>query len=79
MKNKKTFEPGDRINIPVGIIEFNVEGNTIWIQSPEGGTTMRIKCSGKIKIDQCANSPISHSDIMIDGDVSFCLSDDANN
>lgn len=63
--------------IPVGAIEFNVESNTIWIQSPEGGTTLRIKCSGKIFVDQCTNSPISHSDIMVDGDINFCLSQDA--
>lgn len=73
---KERFSPGDRIVIPVCAIEFNVASNTIWIQSPQGGTTLRIKCKGKINIDQCKNSPISHSDIIVDGDINFCLSED---
>ncbi len=79
MTNNKTEKivEGQRVLIPVGAIEFNVGSNTIWIQSPQGGTTLRLKCTGKIKIDQCANSPISHADIMIDGDITFCLSEDA--
>ena len=75
MKSEK-FCAGERVVIPVCAIEFNVGSNTIWIQST-GGTTLRIKCKGKIKIDQCNNSPISHSDIMVDGDIEFCLSEDA--
>lgn len=71
------IEVGSRILIPVGAIEFNVGSNTIWIQSPEGGTTLRLKCSGKINIEQCSNSPISHSDILVEGDINFCLSKDA--
>ena len=74
---KENLSPGQRIIIPTYAIEFNVDGNTIWIQSPEGGTTMRIKCTGKINIDQCSNSPISHSDIIINGDINFCISEDA--
>jgi hypothetical protein len=74
---KKKLSPGQRIIIPTYAIEFNVDGNTIWIQSTEGGTTMRIKCTGKINIDQCSNSPISHSDIIINGDINFCISEDA--
>ena len=69
--------PGTRIKIPVAELEFNIEGNTIWIQNPVGGTTMRIKCTGKINIDQCSNSPISHSDIVVDGNINICLSEDA--
>jgi hypothetical protein len=68
---------GQRVLIPVAAIEFNVGSNTIWIQSPQGGTTLRLKCTGKIIVDQCTNSPLSHSDIIIDGDINFCLSDDA--
>ena len=67
MEKEKIVE-GQRVLIPVGAIEFNVGSNTIWIQSPQGGTTLRLKCTG---------SPISHSDIMVDGDINFCLSDDA--
>lgn len=70
------YSPGDRIQIPVALIEFNVESNTIWIQSPLGGTTMRIKCSGKINVDKCSNSPLSHTDILVNGDIDFCLAED---
>lgn len=70
------YEPGERITIPAGALEFNVDGNTIWVQSPLGGTILRLKCSGKIQVDKCQNSPISHSDIMVDGDIDFCLSED---
>jgi len=76
MKENK-HKLGDRIVIPVEAIEFNVEGNTIWIHSKLGGTSLRIKCTGKIKIDQCQNSPISHSDILVNGDIDFCLAEDA--
>ena len=83
MKNKNTssekekFYVGQRISIPVYAIEFNVGSNTIWIQSPQNGTSLRIKCTGKINIDQCKDSPLSHSDIMIEGDINVCLSEDA--
>ncbi len=78
MKTKEIIQPeiGDRIKIPVMEMEFNLGGNTIWIQS-KGGTVLRLKCSGKIKIDRCTNSPISHSDLMIDGDINICISKDA--
>ena len=66
-----------RIQIEVGLIEFDEGGNTIWIQSPLGGTTMRIKCTGKIITDQCKDSPLSHCDIIVNGDIQFCISDDA--
>ena len=67
---------GDRVQIPVGLLEFTEGGHTIWVQSPEGGTTLRIKCKGSIKIDQCTNSPLSHCDIIVDGDINFCISED---
>lgn len=65
-----------RINIPVSVVEFDDGGNTIWIQS-EGGTTLRIKCTGKIRTDMCETSPISHCDIIVNGDINFCISEDA--
>lgn len=72
-------DAGSRIVVPVDAVEFNVGSNTIWIQSPLGATTMRIKCNGKINVDKCQNSPVSHCDIMVDGDINFCLSNDAKN
>ena len=78
MKTKKQkFFINQRIKIPVYELEFNAGSNTIWIHSQEGGTTLRIKCTGKINVDQCENSPISHCDIIVNGDINFCLSEDA--
>ena len=78
-KNGETraFATGERITIPVEAIEFNNGSHTIWVQGKSGGTTMRIKCTGKINTDVCQNSPISHCDLMVDGDINFCLSEDA--
>lgn len=77
MSTLTEIEKGQRISIPVGVIEFNAESNTIWIQSPEGATTMRIKCTGKINTELCQNSPVSHCDLLVQGDINFCLSNDA--
>lgn len=72
------MENGERVQIPVGMLEFTEGGNTIWVQSPEGGTTMRIKCTGKITSEICSTSPISHVDLIVHGDINICLSQDAN-
>lgn len=64
------------VSIPVKALEFMKGSHTIWIQSIYG-TTLRIKCTGKINTDVCENSPISHCDIMVNGDINFCLSGDA--
>lgn len=66
-----------RILIPVAQLEFNEGGNTVWVHSPLGGTVLRIKCTGSIKVSQCENSPVSHSDIMVAGDIDICVSKDA--
>lgn len=71
----KKLKIGDRVIIPVTDIEFYVGSHTIWIQSPEG-TTLRIKCTGKINVSACETNPTSHSDIMVEGDINFCLSND---
>lgn len=71
------IETGQIITIPVGAVEVHAGSNTIWIQSAEGATTMRIKCSGKINVDQCKSSPASHCDIYLKGDINFCISNDA--
>lgn len=72
---KKEIQLGERVQIPAGVVEFNEGGNTIWVQSVHG-TIMRIKCTGKIVTNQCKNSPCSHVDMIIQGDVEFCLSQD---
>lgn len=65
------------ITIPVSQIQFAEGGNTLWVHGPHGGTTIRIKCSGKIITDICKNSPISHCDIIVPGNIEICLSEDA--
>ena len=66
-----------RHSIEVAEIEFEEGGNTIWIHSPLGATTMRIKTKGKITTETCGTSPVSHCDLIVEEDISFCLSDDA--
>ncbi len=66
----------DRILIEACCIEFINGGNTIWVQSPQGATVLRIKCSGEIKTDECKNSPVSHGDILVDGDINIYVSND---
>lgn len=65
------------VEIPVAILEFHDNGNTIWVHSPVGATVMRIKTMGKIVVDQCTLNPVSHVDIIVQGDISICLADDA--
>lgn len=66
-----------RIQIPASVIEFEEDGNTIWIQNTEGSTTLRIKTMGKIKVDHCKTSPVSHGDIIVKEDINICVSEDA--
>jgi hypothetical protein len=66
-----------RVTIPLLALEFDIGGNTIWIHDTIGGTAMRIKTKGKITVDQCVSSPLSHCDMIVDKDVHFCLSKNA--
>ena len=74
MKNKT--ELPDRILIQAACVEFVNGGNTIWIQSPQGATVLRIKCSGEILTESCTQSPTSHGDILVDGDIQICVAND---
>ncbi|GAA0536797.1 hypothetical protein [Chitinophaga japonensis] len=67
------------IQIPVATLQFTPEGNTIWVHTPDGATALCIQCSGKIKVDKCLNSPFSHCDIQVQGNIDFCVSGDAKN
>lgn len=73
----KILEPGTSVKIPVAQLQFTVKGNTIWVHGQRGATTLRIKCTGRINVDQCKDSPISHCDIIVNGDINFCISEDA--
>ena len=40
-------------------------------------TAPRIKATGKIKVNPRCYNPCSHSDMIVEGDITVCLSDDA--
>ena len=67
------------VKIDVVQIEFNEGGNTLWVHGPQGNTVFRLKVSGKITGKACTTSPDmgSHADLMADGDLVFCLGNDA--
>jgi hypothetical protein len=70
MRDRKA---GNRVLVRVSALEFHEGGNTIWIHGPQGGTTLRIKTMGKITTSRCATSPISHGDIVVQGDIHLCI------
>lgn len=62
-----------RLYIPAAVIEFDEEGNTLWVQSPMGATILRIKTMGKINVHRgCINS-VSHADVMVQEDIEICI------
>jgi hypothetical protein len=63
----------DRVIVRVLALEFQEGGNTIWIQGPQGGTTLRIKTMGKVTSSRCDTSPISHGDIVVQDDIHICI------
>lgn len=65
-----------RITIPLEAMQFDEGGHTIWFHGKEG-TTFRLKTMGKIVTDHCDVSPISHGDLVVQQDITICLSTDA--
>lgn len=65
------------ISVPVGALEFFDQGNTIWVQSPLGGTVMRLKTMGRITTNGECENICSHVDIVVQDDIHICLSEDA--
>ncbi len=70
-----------RVVIPVEQLEYEEDGDTLWIHSPQGATVLRIKLlQGKFRSrpDDCENV-CSHLDMLIldissdAKDVHFCL------
>lgn len=59
--------------IPAAQIEFYEGGNTIWVHAPNGGTILRIQCTGKIKANPDCENICSHSDMQVQGDIEICL------
>jgi hypothetical protein len=57
-------------------LEFHEGQQTLWIHSPDGYTLLRIKCTGKILVDNSCSSPTSHCDIIVQGDINICIPKD---
>lgn len=58
--------------VPVAAVEFDEGGNTIWVQS-EGGTVLRVKCSGRIRVKESCTNIVPHADMNVMGDIEICL------
>lgn len=65
-----------RVQLEAIGLEFEEGGNTIWIHGP-GGTVLRIKCSGRVRVSRCT-APTPHADVRVMGDITFCVPSDAN-
>jgi len=64
---------GDHVVIELSGLEFYEGGNTIWVHSATGGTTLRIKCTGKIIVDPTCTNNVAHADMKVDGDIVICI------
>ena len=53
-------------------LEFIEGGNTIWVHGADGGTMLRIQCSGQIRVNPC-QSPVAHADVRVAGDIEICV------
>lgn len=58
--------------IPAAALEFHEGQQTIWVHSPDGTTILRIKCTGRIRVDVC-KGPFVHSDAIVEGDITVCV------
>lgn len=62
-----------RHSITAAEIEFDEGGNTIWVHGPQGATILRIKATGKILVHTECINVCSHSDMVVQGDITICL------
>jgi hypothetical protein len=61
------------ITIDVMALEFDENnGHTIWVHGLDG-TVLRIKCSGRIVMDDSCTNNVAHADLMVEGDIHFCI------
>lgn len=65
--------PVTRHTLPACEIEFHEGQQTMWVHSPDGTTTLRLKCTGKIIVDKSCVSPVAHADIIVSGDIHICV------
>lgn len=64
--------------ISVNLVEFSEGHHTIWVQSMNG-TVLRIKCTGRIKVNEGCENPCSHADILVQGGIEFCYNKNDSN
>jgi hypothetical protein len=64
--------------LPVSEVEVREGHHTLWVHAPDGTTLMRIKCTGKIVIDDSCASPVAHSDLVVQGDIHICVPADVS-
>lgn len=62
-----------RFSIAVAEVELDAGGRTIWVQSQKGATVLRIKCTGKIIVRDGCDNLVSHSDMIVQGDIEVCV------
>jgi len=58
-------------------VEFHEGQQTVWVHAPDGTTMLRIKCTGKIKVNDQCESPMAHCDMVVEGDINFCIPKEA--
>ena len=59
--------------IPVSAVEYNEGGNTIWVHNAQGATVLRIKCTGKVTVNNECENTCTHSDMLVIGDIELCV------
>lgn len=64
---------GEKVLLEAVAVEFVDGGNTIWVHG-EGGTILRVQCSGKIIVNSCV-SPCPHADVQVKGNITVCVPD----
>lgn len=65
-----------RVQLEVVMLEFEEGGNTIWVHGHDG-TILRITCTGLIRVAVGEEGCASHTDVLVQGDIAFCLPDPA--
>jgi hypothetical protein len=62
-----------RHKIEVCELEFDDDGNTLWVHSSVGATVLRIKCTGKVTVSRGCENIVPHSDMMVQGNIDICI------
>lgn len=58
--------------IEIGECELAWDGHRIWLNAA-GGNVLRVKCTGRVIVDEACRNPVAHSDICVEGDLNLCV------